>query len=413
MLLILYEFYAFSTQVKSTYNKTDNPNIMIILKKIFYAGIIGISVFEILNVFFIMPMPGSQEIKSLDIAYFLYSNRWIFRLCFVIMIAIGAINAFKIKRKWLPAAGLVIAITIIYFFNFQMTAEKIFRQPGKLIFKGQADNRLSLNSIVIGVENNGKTKAYPIQFLVYHHQVQDTIGGKPFMVTYCSVCRTGRVYEPLVKGHPEKFRLVGMDHFNAMFEDITTRSWWRQGTGEAVTGPLKGESLPEIASEQLTIKKLFELHPDALIMQADAGSLTRYDSLRKFEQGLSEGRLTRTDSLSWKNKSWVIGVKIGTMNKVYDWNQLKKNRLITDSIGKIPVVIVLSTDGQSFTAFAHQHMNDSIRIMTDSLQINGEIYDFSGRCLTTGLSSLERVAAYQEFWHSWKTFNSETHRIQL
>ena len=39
-------------------------------KKFFYSGIIGISLFEILNVFFIMPMPGSQEIKSINIAYF-------------------------------------------------------------------------------------------------------------------------------------------------------------------------------------------------------------------------------------------------------------------------------------------------------------------------------------------------------
>lgn len=94
------------------------------------------------------------------------------------------------------------------------------------------------------------------------------------MVTYCSVCRTGRVYESLVKGHPEKFRLVGMDHFNAMFEDVTTGSWWRQVTGQAVTGPLKGESLPEVESQQFSIKKLFELHPDALVVQVDAGSIT-------------------------------------------------------------------------------------------------------------------------------------------
>jgi hypothetical protein len=262
------------------------------------------------------------------------------------------------------------------------------------------------------VVNNGKTKGYPIQFLVYHHQVQDTVGGKPLLVTYCSVCRTGRVYEPQVKGHPEKFRLVGMDHFNAMFEDLTTRSWWRQVTGEAVTGPLKGESLPEVASEQLTIKKLFELHPDALIMQADAGSLTRYDSLRKFEQGLSEGSLTRTDSLSWKNKSWVIGVEIGSAEKAFDWNQLKNQHIINDKIGDKPFFLALSDDAKSFAAFERPMETENFTIKNDTLLSNGVAYDFSGHSIMANSQDLKPISAYQEFWHSWKTFHPGTERYQ-
>lgn len=357
-------------------------------------------------------MPGSQEFNSLDIAYFLYTYRWIFRISFAIFIAIGAINAFNVKKKWLPVAGMAVAIAISYFLNFRMTAEKIFKQPGKLIFKGQNDNRLSLNSIVLDVEINGKTKAYPIQFLAYHHQVQDTIGGKPFIVTYCNVCRTGRVYEPIIKGHPEKFRLVGMDHYNAMFEDITTGSWWRQATGQAVTGPLKGESLPEVNVEQLTVKKLFELHPNALVMQADAGSITKYDSLRKFEQGLSKGRLTRTDSLSWKNKSWVIGVKIGSAEKAFDWNQLKNQHIINDNIGGKPFFLVLSADTNSFAAFERPLATENFTVRNDTLISNGIKYDLAGHCHLTTFQDLKPVSAYQEFWHSWRTFHPDSQSNQ-
>jgi hypothetical protein len=53
------------------------------------------------------------------------------------------------------------------------------------------------------------------------------------MVTYCTVCRTGRVYGPIINGKKETFRLVGMDHFNAMLEDATTKSWWQQATWDA------------------------------------------------------------------------------------------------------------------------------------------------------------------------------------
>lgn len=120
------------------------------------------------------------------------------------------------------------------------------------------------------------------------------------MVTYCNVCRTGRVFEPLVDGKSENFRPVGMDHFNAMFEDQTTKSWWRQATGEAITGPLKGKMLQEFESSQLTLGKFFSLHPFEKVMHAEDLSKESYDSLGRFEKGRSKSNLTRTDSPSWK-----------------------------------------------------------------------------------------------------------------
>ena len=133
-----------------------------------------------------------------------------------------------------------------------------------------AENKVDSGRLVIGVKINDEAKAYPIRFLGYHHQVQDTLGGEPIMVTYCTVCRTGRVFEPMVNGKYEKFRLVGMDHFNAMFEDVTTKSWWRQVTGEAITGKLKGQICLKYSSTQTSLTQWLQLYPNSLIMQADS-----------------------------------------------------------------------------------------------------------------------------------------------
>jgi hypothetical protein len=293
-----------------------------------------------------------------------------------------------------------------------MKADKMFRQPEHLVFRTMSQNSVNINSIVIGVENNGSVKAYPVQFMAYHHQVQDTVGGKPLIITYCNVCRTGRVYEPVVNGHHEVFRLVGMDHFNAMFEDASTGSWWRQATGEAVSGPLKGQSLPEAESMQLSIKKLFELYPEAMIMQPDKSSKLNYDSLRRFEQGLSKRNLTRTDSLSWKDKSWVIGIINGSESKAYDWNKLKSEHIINDKIGEKPIVLALSDDGNSFVAFERPVENEYFKINNDSLVSNEKKYDFMGRSKDTGIQQLKKINAYQEFWHSWKTFHPSTSRSE-
>ncbi len=378
------------------------------MKKVFYAGLAGLALFEFLDVYFIMPLPGSQGIESLGAAYFLHSYRWVFRGGFLLAIAAGSPAAFHSRRKWLPAAAALAAIAVAWFFNFQMTAERIFRQPEKLTLRPRRESSVKEGYMVIGIENNGEAKAYPIRFLVYHHQVQDTIGGKAVIVTYCSVCRTGCVFEPTVNGHLEKFRLVGMDHFNAMFEDATTHSWWRQATGEAVIGPMNGATLPEIAASQLSLRKWFELHPGSLVMQPDESSRENYDPEGRFERGKSKGDLTRTDSGCWKEKSWVIGVQIGSISKAYDWNHLKAKHIINDSIGEVPVVLVLSSDKNSFAAFQRPGPGWVFTLDGNVLSASGRSYDLSGRNINSPTERLERIDAHQEFWHSWRTFHPGT-----
>ncbi|HMG92770.1 MAG TPA: DUF3179 domain-containing (seleno)protein [Chryseolinea sp.] len=378
------------------------------MKKIFYIGVAGLALFEILKVYFIMPMPGSQRMDSLDIAYFLHSYRWFFRIAFLAMILVGSIRAFSIKHKWIPALLLAGALYVVYLFNFEMLADEMFKQPEELSFKNKTENLLTDSSVVIGVEHNGEAKAYPVRYILYHHQVQDTIGGKPMIVTYCNVCRTGRVFEPTVKNQHEKFRLVGMDHFNAMFEDATTGSWWRQVTGEAVAGPLKGQLLPEVQSSQVTLKKWFELYPEAVVMQIDEASRTYYDSTGRFEKGKSKGKLTRMDSLSWKDKSWVVGVQVNAESKAYDWIELKQKRIVNDVVGGQPIVIAVAEDNQSFAAFERFNATDTFTFRNDTLCLKEKRYNFSGRDLTTLSDRLRMVKAYQEFWHSWRTFHPNT-----
>ena len=376
------------------------------MKKYFWLGLIGLLLFEIANVYFIMPMPGSQQMNSIDLAYFLYKWRWIFRGLFAAMIFIGLFRS-QWKRKWLLFFPIAIVAVIIYMTNFVMAADHMFYQPKKVLMVSSSENKVDSNRLVIGVANNGETKAYPIQFLGYHHQVQDTVGGKPMIITYCTVCRTGRVYEPLVNGKPEKFRLVGMDHFNAMFEDETTKSWWRQVNGEAITGKLKGQQLPEVLSTQTSLSDWLQLNPNSLIMQADESFIKSYDSTFKFESGASKSKLTGTDSLSWKDKSWVIGVKAGKERKAYDWNQLKKEKLIQDKIGSIPVLIVLSENEKSFFAFERPSENATFSLNGDTLLFNNYKLRIDGKGIDTTFS-LTPLPASQEFWHSWQAFNPGT-----
>ncbi len=378
------------------------------MKKAFYFGLFGSVIFEFLKVYFIMPLPGSQRMESLDFAYCLHLHRWIFRSCLMALIILGIRDAFKIKRRWKFWLAVVTTLVLVWFLNFQMAADRVFEQPATLTFSGRNGSVVDEDSLAIIVQGNGETKAYPIRFIVYHHQVRDVIGAKPVLITYCSVCRTGRAFEPMVGGRAEIFRLVGMDHFNAMIEDATTGSWWRQATGEAVVGPLKGSVLPEYACQQMTLRKCFELHPSAVVMQPEEASKEAYDLKGKYERGESKGTLTRTDPESWKDKSWVVGIQIGELAKAYDWNQLVKERIIHDQLGGTRIVLVLAEDQRSFAAFERPGEGGEFSLQGDILNLDGKSFDFSGQKLQDPAERLRPINAYQEFWHSWRTFHPGT-----
>jgi len=380
------------------------------MKKLFFTGIIGIILYEILKVYFIMPMPGSQRMNSIDAAYFLHVWRWAFRIVCWAMVLAGSVSVFQSKTKWIAAALLILGLGLTYATNYEMAADTIFYEPNKVVMQHAASNRVDLKRIVVGTVVNGEAKAYPIQFIGYHHQVRDTLGGKPIMVTYCTVCRAGRVFEPVVNGKTETFRLVGMDRFNAMFEDQTTGSWWRQANGEAIAGKLKGQMLPELAASQTSLAQWIKMHPNTKIMQPDPVYQVKYDSMSRYETGRGRSPLTLTDSLSWKDKSWVVGIEIKDSSLAVDWNRLKKERSINTTVGQTPVAIVLAADNKSFFAFEKSDGSGQVSVRNDTVFYQNTAYSFLGKPYDGAGKNLRPINAYQEFWHSWKTFHPKTSR---
>ncbi|HMH20940.1 MAG TPA: DUF3179 domain-containing (seleno)protein [Puia sp.] len=379
-------------------------------------GLLLLFALEILRVYFIMPFPGSQQSDTIGIAYFLDKYIVWLRILALLVVLPPLWYFIRQGRPWLKVLLTVLVLfyaLIFYAFNFRFLADKMFYQPREKSFSAVATDSTDKNKLIIGVALKGEAKAYPIEIIGYHHQVKDTVGGDPVMVTYCTVCRTGRVYSPFVNGKYEQFRLVGMDHFNAMFEDLTTKSWWQQATGVAITGEMKGTKLTEIPSVQMRLGDWQALHPNSLTLRPDPNFRARYDSLKGYDEGTIEGSLERRDSGSWKFKSWVVGVDLNGRSKAYDWNGLIKERVIRDTIGQAHLLLTIEPNDKTFYAF---HPADSLdlrydpvtRLLTDTR--SHSVWALNGEC-TDGPQKGQRLAtaqAYQEFWHSWRTFHPAT-----
>lgn len=378
------------------------------MKIALYSGIALLVLFELANVYFIMPMPFSQSWDSIGIAYALHSWRWPLRALAAALIVAGVSKRTTWGwQKWLAGASLVAAAAVVYAANFVLAADAMFLAPTSVVMEPAARSAVPVAGLVVGVTLNGEARAYPVQYIGYHHQVSDTIGGQPIMVTFCTVCRTGRVFSPVIDGKVETFRLVGMDRFNAMFEDASTGSWWRQATGEAIAGPRTGTLLSGIHSEQMTLSQWLDLHPSSLIMQPDHELRDQYPENLDYETGKSQSTLTGTDASSWGEKSWLIGITLNGKARAYDWNRLRRERVINDELGGQPLVLALADDAASFVAFERPNARVKFSLSGNRLIADGESYDLSGRG-DSGSGSLKPLFASQEFWHSWRTFHPAT-----
>jgi hypothetical protein len=387
------------------------------------TGFLILFIVEMARVYFIMPFPGSQHQDTIDLAYWLNNNTWWLRIISLWLIAYPLITEWKYYNVWqrvLSSALLLLYAVIAFFFNFRFEADKMFYQPEHKYFAFADKSSIDTNKLVIGVSIKGEAKAYPIQVIGYHHQVRDTIGGEPVMITYCTVCRTGRAYKPLVQGKPENFRLVGMDHFNAMFEDATTKSWWQQATGVAITGPLKGTALQEIPSQQMTLAAWLHQYPHTAILQPDSSFTKEYEDLALYDNGIIKSSLEKRDSGSWEMKSWVIGIAHDQSSKAYDWNELSQDQVIEDSLPDLPLIIVLEKDTVSFHVY-NRHIANQTLHFDKLLYKNGRanvltdiethsLWNMAGICTEGSLkgNQLQPVQASQEFWHAWQMFHPAT-----
>ncbi len=242
-------------------------------------GFLFLVALELLRVYYIMPFPGSQYSNNINTAYFINSNIWLLRgagAAIIIMPLLYFLRKGKVGPKVAVSITLLLYAGILYYCNVKLAADHIFGLPKEKVFAPVVLTNSNAYQPVMGVVVNGQAKAYPVGLAAYHHQIPDTVGGQPVLITFCTICREGSVFSPIAGGRYLTFTLKGMYHNNAMFEDTETKSWWMQATGKAITGPLKGSLLPAMPFEQMPLRNWVLLHPNSLVMQPDPNYYQEY-----------------------------------------------------------------------------------------------------------------------------------------
>src|SRR6185503_12947647 len=145
------------------------------------------------------------------------------------------------RTKWLGKTGLVlfaIAGVAAAWFARQNHFEWMFNPIAAPAFdRGAKAPAVDADDLVLGLVIKDDAVAFPVRRIGYHHVVNVTIGGEPIVASYCTLCHTGTIFKRTLNGVVLTFRLIGINNQNAMLEDLESRSWWQQASGEAIAGP--------------------------------------------------------------------------------------------------------------------------------------------------------------------------------
>lgn len=383
---------------------------------LFWTGMFMLFVPGLVHAYLLMPFPGSQDLEAIKLCYYLEKIILPLRIIGGLILVWYLVKYYtknSVKGKLVKGAILVLGLASFYITDIQYKASAMFEEPKVIKFANAIESRVPESYVVLGVVNNGVAKAYPLIYLGYHHKVQDNVGSLPVLVTYCTMCRTGRVFSPIVNGSRQTFRLVGARHYNAIIEDEGSGSWWYQATGQAAVGPMQGTQLKEITYEQSTLSAWLNKHPGSLILQPDDNFTNDYDDLKNYDRIQSVDRdstLKNKDTLV--RKSWILGVIVNKQPKAYNWRKLQKTRTLNDQVSNTPLLIALEDDSLTFHAFNRQVDGKKFNFKMNTYgQLTdletASLWDWDGLCIsgTEKGKQLAKLQAYQEYRHSWKRFH--------
>ena len=222
---------------------------------------------------------------------------------------------------------------------------------------------------------------YPYQIMVWHEIVNDTIEGQRVLVTYCPLCLTGYVLDPVVQGERVEFGTSGkLWKSNLVMYDRKTDSYWPQTLGKAVLGPSTGKTIKKIPTDTVKWGDWKKAHPNTKVLSKDTGFLRSYDGSNPYGRKGDFTDINLQFPLENEDKRLdayeiIYGIEVNGKFKAYKKTDLGQKSKIEDTLGGEKIMIEFDKNLKSARAYKE---------------------------------SEEQVVVDTLFWFAWAAFHPET-----
>lgn len=270
------------------------------------------------------------------------------------------------------------------------------------------------------VDYGGIAKAYPLDYVIHHHIINDRFGERIVALTYCAMCRSVIPFDvtdigPLFVG--------SFKNANMLVADSRTKTFFQQATFESIIGPLHPHTLKMLPFQILPwseVKCLDELPDICQVTPDDLGEfqLPIPGAWRKIiASEATPGLGANERDRSFPARTRVVGVidPIAKPQVVYLKSELIQKGVVKNEALNAYFVALRDAvnafrgrvDGTplDLTLNADRDLSDSR---------SGTVWDARGKYKSgPPHSDLEMLAISDEYWFSWKAFHPRSQLIRL
>ena len=270
------------------------------------------------------------------------------------------------------------------------------------------------------IEYGGVTKAYPLDYVIHHHIINDHFGRHIVALTYCAMCHSIIPFDvtdigPLFVG---SFKSANM-----IVADRKTKTFFQQATFESIIGKLHPHTLTMLPFQLLTWGEIKGLSPIPQVVK-----VTEQD-FREFQLPIpgvwrkivaneaTPGLAAKERDRTFPARTHVVGVidQIAKPQVVYLKAELMERGVITNE----DLAIFLVAADNTVLGFKNTLPGRSLDITLhpDKTLVDvssGTVWNIRGKQINGEIrSDLESIALSDEYWFSWQKFHPDSKLIRV
>ena len=235
-----------------------------------------------------------------------------------------------------------------------------------------AQSWLGPQAPVVVVRVGNDVRAYPSAILLWHEVVNDVVGGRPLLVTFCPLCNTAMVYERRFGRAAHTFEVSGeLSLGAAVLLDRADGMRYAQPTGAPLgpftragaagllglesAGPATAHAgvlkpLRWYPSDLMRLEQAASANPDLVVLSRDTGYRRDYGAspyARTGKQGTTPSLFDGFVDTRLEPKTRLVGIVVNGTAQAWLYTALREAIVRNDTVGGAPVAIFFRRDTAS------------------------------------------------------------------